>query len=109
MRRLTLFCVIIILLGLFACDKKDSLYNAALPNWLDQKIGQMELDQDMCKLTNIITISFNSQLYYVIQTAVSSCMYCDIYDEHGIKPQWDDNTYVEFHKNCKILKTQNAC
>ena len=109
MKRLILLASIFILLGVFSCDKKEINNLDSLPEWLKQKIEQQALDQNLCKFNQIMTIDYNSSKFYVIQPAISSCMYCEIFDEYGTKPIWDENTWMDFRKNLKIIKTQTAC
>ena len=64
---------------------------------------------EFMQIKSNMTIDYKSSKFYVIQPAILSCMYCDIFDEYGTKPTWDENTWVDFRKNLKIIKTQTAC
>jgi hypothetical protein len=109
MRRLILFTGIFLLLSFLSCDKKEINDLDSLPEWLNQKIEQQALDQNLCEFNQIMTKDYNSSKFYVIQPAISSCMYCEVFDEYGTKPTWDENTWTDFRKNLKIIKTQTAC
>ncbi|HNX56118.1 MAG TPA: hypothetical protein PKO30_11080 [Prolixibacteraceae bacterium] len=108
MKRLFLFAGLF-LFGFLSCEKNGENNLSDLPIWLKNKVELMGISSEACKLTNIIIAKYNGKNFYIIQSDISSCMYCDIYDESGIKPTWDENTWTDFRNNLKIIKTQTAC
>ena len=102
-----IFTVIFLLLGVMACDKNEE--EIKYPVWFQQKIELIASNQATCKLYNIMIAKYNGSNYYIIQSDISSCMYCDIYDESGVKPVWNENTWTDFSTNMKIIKSQTAC
>jgi len=107
MKRLLIITVIVLLIGVHACDKKDE--QIEFPIWLQQKIELIAANPETCKLYNIMIAEYNGSNYYIIQSAISSCIYCDIYDESGVKPVWIENAWTDFSTNMKIIKSQTVC
>lgn len=107
MKKLFQFVCIFLLLGVLACEKKDE--QIEFPIWFQQKIELIATNPETCKLYNIMIAEYNGSNYYIIQSDISSCMYCDIYDESGVKPDWNENTWTDFRTKIKIIKSQTAC
>lgn len=112
MKRLFLLACIFLLLGFQACDKNEE--EIEYPFWFQRKIELIASNPATCKHYNIMIARYNGSNYYIIQSDISSCMYCDIYDKSGVKPIWIENigtedTWTHFLANMKIMKSQTAC
>ena len=110
MKRLILFAGILVLLSLSACKKdKEATVNDQFPEWLQLKIDELIPDQNLCKITTITTIEFNGKKYYHIYCGIWSCMYCQLFDENGNRPVWEENVWNDFFANQKVIKEIPAC
>jgi len=107
MNRLFLIACIFLLLGAMACDKNEE--EIEYPIWLKQKVQAMALSSELCDLNIVMTIEYKNKRYYNIQTAHSSCMYCEIYDESGSKKTIDESEWNDFVNNLKIIKSESTC
>ena len=110
MKRLLFLTCIIILIGIQACNKKEvSPGTLEFPGWLQLKIAELVPEKNMCQITNVTLIEYNGKKYYHIYCGIWSCMYCQLFDEQGIRPAWDSSVWDDFMTNKKELWTVPAC
>ena len=110
MRRLTLLYTFIILLSVFSCHKKEeTIISKELPVWLKLKITELIPDQQMCEITDVTFIEYNGKRYYHVYCAIWSCMYCQLFDEQGNRPNWNSDGWNDFITNEKNIQTVPAC
>jgi len=91
MKRLPAFVLIVLLIGLYSCKKDDHSANSQSPEWLQAKITELTSEFDLCKYTDVTTIEYNGKMYYHIYCGAWSCVYCQLFDEKGNRPNWDTN------------------
>ena len=110
MKRLILLTCIIVLTGIFACNKKDEIPdNKQFPEWLQLKIDELIPDQDLCTITTVSILEYKGKKYYHVYCGLWSCMYCQLFDEKGNRPNWETDEWNDFFTNEKEIKTLPAC
>ncbi len=80
-----------------ACEKKSQQQDQ-LPEWLEIILDE-STNNDFCQYWSVTRYSFRDSYYYELFNPLSSCLFCDVYDEEGNRMVWDDhedmNAYVE--------------
>jgi hypothetical protein len=109
MKRLVYLLSIFLLLFNSACKKEETKVPDQFPEWLQQKIGELTPDQKMCEITTVTIIEYNGKIYYHVYCGLWSCMYCQLFDEHGNRPVWDEKGWNDFFANQKFIKEVPAC
>lgn len=110
MKRLFLIIGIFLILGIYSCNKKDEISNPdEFPAWLQTKITELVPEQNLCKITDVTIIEYQGKRYYHVYCGLWSCMYCQLFDETGNRPTWDDTQWNDFFANKKDIKTLPAC
>lgn len=110
MRRLILFAGIILLLSFPSCDKKDLITGPEeFPGWLQLKIAELVTPFGICNITDVTIIEYNGKKYYHIYAGLWSCMYCQLFDEQGNRPDWDSKGWEDFSAKKKDIQTVPAC
>ena len=93
--------VILFSFVLFSCEKEKKFPEN--PGWLNAKISQMETSADYAG-TIVYGYEWNSDYYYLISIASSSCAMCEFYSYQGVKVDWADDKVADFQKNGKEIK-----
>jgi len=110
MRRLVFFITIILLIGILSCDKKDLITGPEeFPVWLQLKITELVPEQDLCEITSVTIIEYNGKKYYHLYCAIWSCVYCQLFDEQGNRPDWDSKGWEDFFAGEKEFVKVPAC
>jgi len=110
MKRLILFIGFILSLSILSCDKKDLVTGSEeFPEWLQLKITELIPDQRMCEITDVTIIEYNGKKYYHIYAGLWSCRYCQLFDEQGNRPDWDNKGWEDFFAKKKDIQTIPAC
>ncbi len=74
-------------------------YDKDIPVWLKQIIVVMTEDQDYYG-TKVYRYEWNGKFIYHIMIPISSCAYCEVYDQEGNKITFEnDSAFEEFIKN----------
>lgn len=109
MKRLPVFILIILLIGLCSCKKDDNSTNDQFPEWLQAKITELIPDQNICGITDVTIVEYNGKTYYHIYCGLWSCSHCQLFDGNGNRPVWKDNEFSDFLKSGKVIKVLPAC
>jgi hypothetical protein len=109
MKQFPIFILIVFLIGLSSCKKDDNATNDPFPEWLQAKITELVPDQNLCKITNVTIIEYKGEKYYDIYCGLWSCIYCQIFDEQGNRPNWETIDWNDFIVNKKEIKVVPAC
>jgi hypothetical protein len=88
---------------LFSCKKGDDEKYPANPDWLNDKISQMET-ADYYAGTIVYAYEWNDYYYYLISIGLSSCAMCEFYNYQGVKVEWTQEKIDDFQKNAKRIK-----
>ena len=110
MKRLILFAGIVLLIGLLSCDKKNIITGPEdFPIWLQIKITELVTPNNICEFTDVTIIEYNGKRYYHIYAGLWSCMYCQLFDEQGNRPDWDTRVWNDFFAKKKEILVIPAC
>jgi hypothetical protein len=90
-------------LMIFSCKKETDKKYPENPDWLTDKISQMET-ADYYAGTTIYAYEWNNEYYYLISIPLSSCIMCDFYNYQGVKFEWTQDKIDDFPKNAKRIK-----
>jgi hypothetical protein len=88
---------------LFSCNKENVEKFPANPDWLNDKISQMET-ADYYVGTTVYAYEWNNEYYYLISIGLSSCAMCEFYNYQGVKVEWTQEKIDDFQKNAKRIK-----
>jgi hypothetical protein len=105
---LHLICIIALIWNVLSCRKDETPQNQ-FPEWLQLKITELDPDQKLCKMTDVTIIKYNGEKYYHIYCGIWSWMYCELFDEHGNRPTWDEKGWNDFFANQKVIIKVPAC
>lgn len=88
---------------LLSCQNANSIepinYEKDTPQWLKVKIDSMSTNPDYFG-TKVYRCEWNSKFTYHIMIPISSCAYCEVYEQNGNKIQFtNDETFSDFIKN----------
>jgi hypothetical protein len=86
-----------------SCKKGNDEKFPANPDWLNNKIAQMETT-DYYIGTIVYAYEWNKEYYYLISPPLSSCYLCEFYNYDGVKYVWTSETSDDFQKNAKMIK-----
>jgi len=110
MNRLSLYFCILLLGGILSCKDKDEITPPdQFPLWLKFKITELTSESNLCAITDVTIIDYKGKLYYNIYCGLWSCIYCELYDENGNRPNWETDQLNDFFANKKEIKTLPAC
>lgn len=110
MRRLILCATIILMISFLSCDKKDTITGPEeFPAWLQLKIAELVTPFSICNITDVTIIEYNGKKYYNIYAGLWSCVYCQLFDEQGNRPDWDSKGWEDFFTKKKDIQTVAAC
>ena len=108
MKRLLYFiCIFIPLWLVISCEKEETSPDQ-FPGWLKEKITELVGDK-LCEITDVTIIRYNGEKYYHIYCGIWSCMYCQVFDEHGKRPDWDEKGWNEFMAHQEVIRKVPAC
>jgi hypothetical protein len=88
---------------IFSCKKENDKKYPANPDWLTDKISQMETPVDYAG-TVVYAYEWNNEYYYLISLPLSSCGMCEFYNYQGVKFEWTQDKIDDFSKNAKRIK-----
>ena len=90
-----IFILSLIVVLLSGCKKNDIVQASTdNPEWLKVKISTMSADQYYMG-TKVFRYKWNGAYIYYIEIPVSSCAYCDVYDQSGNKISFTDNAIFQ--------------
>jgi len=97
--------MILLLIALFylsSCQKDTSpITNIDTPDWLNSYIEEIQ-DEPSYIGTKVYRYEWKGSLVYHIEIPVSSCAYCEVYDQSGMKIEFkDDLMFQDFMNNKK--------
>src|SRR4030042_2776752 len=86
-----------------SCQKDNSVelfnYERDTPVWLKEKIDSMSTNHYYYG-TKVYRYEWNGEFTYHIMIPISSCAYCELYDQDGNKIQiTDDDLFSDFQQN----------
>ena len=94
---LLLFLTVILISCKKSNDQPDN------PDWLNDKIAQME-SADYYFGTTIYLYEWQNAFHYWISIPISSCMMCEFYNYKGDKQVWTQSNSDDFQKNARRIK-----
>lgn len=102
MRATKIILLLLIYITCLGCERNDEVTdeNPAIPAWLQSKIAEIE-DNIYYDGTLIIRHEWKSKYYYHINTPLSSCLYCEVYNHDGEKVDWKVESRDDYLKNRK--------
>ena len=110
MKRLFLISFILLLLGVPSCKDKDKITPPdQFPQWLELKITELTSEFNICESTHVTIIDYKGKIYYHIYCGLWSCLYCQLFNETGTRPNWEPTEWEDFSANKKVVKTIPAC
>lgn len=102
-----LFLFVTISLVASSCKKEED--NEQFPDWLQQKIEEVIINQSFCEICEVTVTSYNGKKYYDLYCAHWSCMRCHFYDEEGNAPEWGQEEWEAYEGEKKIIVVLPAC
>lgn len=110
MKRFVHIACLFLLIAVLSCQDKDEISSSGpYPKWLQLKITELISKGNECQVTDLTIYEFKGKKYYHIYNGLWSCMYCELYDESGNHPTWNQEEGDNFYANKKELKTIPAC
>jgi hypothetical protein len=103
-RSIVSLCVLLSLV-LVSCNKDSGVepydYARDTPEWLKEKISVMSNDTThFFAMAKVYRYKWREALIYHISIPLSSCMYCELYDQNGNRIQFsNDVTLMDFLTN----------
>jgi hypothetical protein len=90
-----IFLSFILIVLLYGCEKESStgVYNG-IPQWLEAKIDSMSTDL-FYGGTVVYRYTWHHEYVYHIDIPASSCAYCEVYNQNGIKIQFMTDTELK--------------
>ncbi len=121
-----LFAALLLCMGIMGCeeDKKsnfeetfistiqkvkvDIVEKNSLPNWLRNKVEELESNIDLSTTEiKVFQGKWKSQKMYFILNNLSSCVFCEVYNNEGIKINWternDFNAFLNHSDSWKCI------
>ncbi len=102
------FIIFVILFSLFliGCDHDSNVMTSEKPEWLNELIADIQ-NEVYYAGSVIYRHEWKSEFYYHLEIPVSSCAYCDVYNQNGVKIVWSDEhnfeDYLQNRKNEKVI------
>jgi hypothetical protein len=96
---------VLLCLVLIGCQKDSGVepydYARDTPEWLKEKISVMSNDTThFFAMAKVYRYNWREELIYHISIPLSSCMYCELYDQRGNRIQFSkDAAMVDFLTN----------
>lgn len=107
MKKITLMFYFILMLffsiKFFSCRKGNADKYPTNPDWLTEKISQMDT-ATYYEGTVVYLYKWDNYYYYLISNPLSNCILCDFYDYQGLKNEWSTDKFDDFEKNGKRIK-----
>lgn len=99
------FVISFILLTFIGCELEDVTlpfnFERDTPVWLKEKVYSMSIGQDYYGV-KVFRFEWKSKYFYHIMIPISSCAYCELYDENGNKVNFtSDQMFQDFLINKK--------
>ena len=90
---------------ILSCQKDNSVepfnYERDTPVWLKEKIDSMSINHDYFG-SKVYRYKWNNNYTFYIMIPISSCAYCDVYDQNGNKIKFTNDTmFNDFVNNKK--------
>jgi hypothetical protein len=95
--------IFLVICLLASCKKENDEKFSINPNWLTDKIAQMDT-ADYYVGTTVYLYEWNNEHYYLISIPLSSCIMCEFYNYQGVKSVWTQDNIDDFQKNAKRIK-----
>jgi hypothetical protein len=90
----------------FSCQTdKTPITNLSTPEWLNSYIEEIQDNPDYYG-TKIYRYEWREKFVYHVMIPISSCAYCEVYDQSGIKIDFrDDSNFQDFlnHKKNEVV------
>jgi hypothetical protein len=102
------FCFILAFALLVISCKKDDETHSQLPEWLQQKI-EMDYSEVWCEGCDVEVYSFEGKTYYSLYCGHWSCLYCHVFTEGGEPVEWEQEDWLKFVNEKKLVKTVPMC
>ena len=102
MRQILFILILSIGLAFNSCKKEDATIE--FPDWLVERIQDLEIEDEYCNFCQITIDEYNGIQYYNLYCNHWSCLYCEFYDATGAQPEWDSDTW----DNYQLRKTEIA-
>lgn len=109
MRNLHIILFIIFMTGFVGCHKETDMKTDQIPIPVQSKIDELILDQNLCSITEVTVIEYKGKQYYHIYSLIWSCMYCQLFDEKGERPNFSTSEWTDFLANKKDIQRLPAC
>lgn len=101
---------LVLLLVFLSCHKNEETnFPTEFPGWLKSKITEVTTDTRLCEITTVTFIEYNGKKYYHLYCMIWSCAYCQLFDEEGNRPDWDNKGWDDFFAKKKDIQTVPAC
>jgi len=105
MKKLIAITIPFLFLTFIRCQEGNPVeafnYERDTPLWLKEKIDSMSNNQDYYG-TKVFRYEWNKRYTYDILIPISSCAYCDVYDQQGNKIQFlSDRMFQDYINNRK--------
>ena len=97
------FLLLLLSLTFFSCQKENSVEAnwIEIPEWLNNKIEIMEEDSYYIG-TKVFRHQWSEKFIYYINIPLSSCSYCELYEQNGNKVVFvNDSTLQDYQNNRK--------
>ena len=92
-----------------SCEEEDDDMITEFPDWLVERIQDIEIDDEYCNICQITITKYNDILYYDLYCNYWSCLYCEFYDATDTKPEWDSDIWNNYHLEKTEIATVKAC
>ena len=87
------------------CPKRTQAFQDS-PQWLSEKVAQMEDAAPWRLFTHVYTFSYEGNVYYLIYTAASATMFDHIYNAHGTEVTFPNSNWYEKAKDWVCIYVQ---
>lgn len=110
MSRLICLCCTLIFLMFYSCHKnEETTVTKEIPPWLQLKVAALVPEPALCEITEITFIQYNGKNYFHVYCGIWSCMYCQLFDEQGNRPDWSNEVWQDFFTKKRDIQTVPAC
>jgi len=108
MKRLFLFVVILLFVGILSCEKKEEiLAPGELPSWIKQKAEELSAGKsESCRNVWVLIYEAQGKQYYNIDFAYSSCSNCNLFDNKGNRVAQSELAKIP---DLKVTDVKPAC
>lgn len=89
----SIYLFLIMFFCLISCSSNEIFnYEKDTPEWLKTKIDSISTSNQKYYFgTKVYRYEWNEEYVYHIKIPISSCMYCELFDDNGSKVQFTDN------------------